>query len=411
MPDASPDAAIPLQEWLQLLQTHGVPMRTAMGLAAKAYKEHSSRAKLARLPVTKFVTDKEGRKAVTDALRAISSGQATKRKRTRDDDLLRPLDPTGPTLPQSLEFHEILDPEQLIPVTVTVNRAPVKTAWAYTVARRLGFDVQESLSLAHVYVHIGSMKHALALGNIYDAAQTRDAENEIRELPGEAGYRRPGAPNSPQKRKGWQETVGKPVGSSQPWVMLLGTKMYATYFRMMSDASPVIERPDGTWRAIQKGVPVEPSVGYLYITRALKDFTPHVLGAMQLVANSHEPEELNMAGVGIYSAFKPDVVEWGQRGGVAVADILDQIKTRAGNDEELENQVEGKQEVNDDAEIKPPPTKPPASAGSSLSPAPSEKEQAPDGGEPSAKRQKEMTLEEYEAMLDEDFDADLYNIP
>lgn len=36
MPDADPDAVIPLQEWLKLLQTHGVPMRAAMALAAKA---------------------------------------------------------------------------------------------------------------------------------------------------------------------------------------------------------------------------------------------------------------------------------------------------------------------------------------------------------------------------------------
>lgn len=31
-----PDAVIPLQEWLKLLQTHGVPMRVGMTLAAKA---------------------------------------------------------------------------------------------------------------------------------------------------------------------------------------------------------------------------------------------------------------------------------------------------------------------------------------------------------------------------------------
>lgn len=67
------------------------------------------------------------------------------------------------------------------------------------------------------------MKHALALGNIYDAQQTRDAEEEIRELPGEHDYRRPGAPTSPQKRR-WEKPEPKAVGSSQPWVLLLRTK-------------------------------------------------------------------------------------------------------------------------------------------------------------------------------------------
>lgn len=105
---------------------------------------------------------------------------------------------------------------------------------------------------------------------------------------------------------------------------------------------PVIERPDGTWRAIQKGVSVEPSVAYLYITRALKDHTAHVLGAMQLVAESYEPDELDVVALHLYvscpaagarraddvaqNEFKPDVVEWGQRGSVSVASILEQVK-------------------------------------------------------------------------------------
>ena len=113
-------------------------------------------------------------------------------------------------------FH-ILTYQALLAVSVTVNRAPIKTAWAYCVARRLGFDVEESLSLAHVYVHIGSLKHALSLGNILNAQETRDAENEIRELPGESDYHVPG------KRKR-EEVEEKKVGSSQPWVGLLRSK-------------------------------------------------------------------------------------------------------------------------------------------------------------------------------------------
>lgn len=80
--------------------------------------------------------------------------------------------------------------------------------------------MQESLSLAHVYVHIGSLKHALALGNILSPEKTRDAEEEIRELPGEADYRKPYT--SPHKRKRFED---KAVGSSQPWVGLLRSKL------------------------------------------------------------------------------------------------------------------------------------------------------------------------------------------
>jgi hypothetical protein len=105
-------------------------------------------------------------------------------------------------------------------VSITTNRAPLKTAWAYAVARRLGFDVEEALSLAHVYVHIGSLKHALALGNVLNAHDTRDAEEEIRELPGESSYHVPGT----RKRERERDVVEEKVGSSQPWVGLLRSK-------------------------------------------------------------------------------------------------------------------------------------------------------------------------------------------
>jgi hypothetical protein len=114
-------------------------------------------------------------------------------------------------------------------VSVTVNRAPVKTAWAYTVALKMGFDVQESLSIAHVYVHLSSLKHALMLGNILNPQETKEAEDELAELPG--GDERPwasgskkdagGASYSKGKGRGWEERETSAIGSSQPWVGIL----------------------------------------------------------------------------------------------------------------------------------------------------------------------------------------------
>lgn len=175
-------------------------------------------------------------------------------------------------LPQSLEFHPILDPEvsiigktrraqitwgkhgwmstqrdrlrlspfesawfafhsrgslansqSLIPVTLTTNRAPVKTAWAYTVARRLGFDLQEALSIAHVYVHFSSLKHALKLGNILNAQETKDAEEEIMELPGQE--KDPSTGNKGKGRMWGNAKEGVRGQSSQPWVGILRARM------------------------------------------------------------------------------------------------------------------------------------------------------------------------------------------
>ena len=100
-----------------------------------SYSTHGSREKLALLDgkkLTPIVSDKDQRKTVLNALKGIASGQVgltemilciwlaesvTKsftKKRTRDSDLLEPLRPEAEEpLPQSLEFHEILDPEVL----------------------------------------------------------------------------------------------------------------------------------------------------------------------------------------------------------------------------------------------------------------------------------------------------------
>ena len=114
-------------------------------------------------------------------------------------------------------------------MSITVNRAPVKTAWAYVVATRFGFDCREALSIAHVHVHISSMKHALMLGNILNADETREAEAEVRELPGDERWGtkkdvRSGRDGWRGKaRRGEKEEV-KSVGSSQPWVGIMRSR-------------------------------------------------------------------------------------------------------------------------------------------------------------------------------------------
>lgn len=113
------------------------------------------------------------------------------------------------------------------------------------------------------------------------------------------------------------------------------------------------------------------SKAYSYITRAMKDYTGHVLGAMRLVANSYAPDELNRLGMHFYvclvslrgpalcrlvtslvvppcsisdmeradyfpqNEFKPDVEKWGQRGILDCAKILDQVKDSLPTDVEV----------------------------------------------------------------------------
>ncbi|WWC73474.1 uncharacterized protein I206_107444 [Kwoniella pini CBS 10737] len=394
----SPTAQLSLPDWLKILTARGVDMRVAMGLAAKIYKSHGTIGRLSELTpqkIASLIEDKEARKLVSNAIRGLANGEAVSKKRGRDSDLLEPLakrKADEDNVPLDIDFHPILDVEQLLPLTLTTNRAPVSTAWAYTISRRLGFDVAESLSLAHVYVHISSLKHALMLGHILNEIETREAKEEIEDLPGgeinlPSNIRRQDKAKIRKKHFGQKhvaEEESKVIReSSQPWVGIMR-------------ANPIIERPDGTLRAIQKGVPVGPGQGYLYITRMFKDYTPHVMGALKLVADSYEPEELNRIAGHLYNDFKPDVVEWGQRGTLELAKILDTIKSPI--DVPEEEDVEDypvKSDSIDSSPIRKPKEESP------LSPLPSSKILLSDTSQDKKPKQ-ELTVEQYEALLDSD---------
>jgi len=95
----------------------------------------------------------------------------------------------------------------------------------------MGFDTQEALSIAHVYVHLSSMRHALKLGNIYNKEETREAEDELAELPGadvRVGGRREDKWAARGRGRGRgrdkEDTRENVVGSSQPWVGILRAK-------------------------------------------------------------------------------------------------------------------------------------------------------------------------------------------
>ena len=64
----------------------------------------------------------------------------------------------------------------------------------------------------------------------------------------------------------------------------------------------------------------------------MKQTTPNILGAMRLLAESHEPEELNRKGFSLYCDFRPEVEPgkngWGKRGKVSCEDILKLRKER-----------------------------------------------------------------------------------
>ncbi|KAH9938184.1 uncharacterized protein B0H18DRAFT_1205469 [Fomitopsis serialis] len=286
-----------------------------MGVAGKLYKTHNTPSQLGQLTDGKLkaagVDDKEVRKLVLAAIRksgykapaagassrnaaqntsspgtadppaASTSAQAErpKQKRKRDDDLnefLPDRPPDDGELYGSLEFKEELDETILTKKSTLVNRAPIMMAWAFVVAERLGFQREEALSIASVYTEMNAITKGVSLG-IFDKSKGKGVEAAQR--------------------------------GSQPYVDLMGRR-------------PLYQTANGSWRALSSGTPVAPSSAFSYITRALRQTAPHVLGALRLLANSYAPTELSRAGFALYADFRPDVQGWGGRAEVRCATIL-----------------------------------------------------------------------------------------
>ncbi|KAG1752714.1 uncharacterized protein EDB91DRAFT_1234689 [Suillus paluster] len=368
-----------LPAFLKVLTSNDVPVPKAMAVASKVYKQFHTPRLLAQLTDAKLIVcnveDKETRKIVLAAIRkagytAQSSGAKqkqksdksrgldeqpvagpsqprvantvqllttpTKRKRKWDDDLNELL-PDGPpdeaAACGSLEFNEVLDEAVLKKKSTVVNRAPLMTAWATVVAERLG--------IASVYTEMNAISKGVSLG-LFDEARKKEIE------------------------------ITK--GSTQPYVDLLGRRhLYQTQ--------------NETWRALTNTSPALPSTAFSYISRAFRQTTPYVIGALRLLAESFPPQELNTKGFGLYAEFRPDVDGWGKRGEVRCERILSlRKKDRSAIAETTAKGEVVKLEVNGDlraAEV----------AGGT---------QSGTSEGPEHKKARTMTLEEYEAALDQD---------
>ncbi|KAG1833346.1 hypothetical protein EV424DRAFT_1617649 [Suillus variegatus] len=384
------DRKLTLPAFLKVLTSNNVPVPKAMAVASKVYKESNTASLLAQLTDLKLkvsgVEDKETRKLVLAAIRKAGyiaqplrpgsepkpksdrsksfDGQPVagpsepkvsnavqvvttpvKRKRKRDDDLINELLPDGPpdeaAAYGSLEFNEVLDETVLNMKFTVVNRAPLMTAWATVVAERLGFEREEALSIASVYTEMNAISKGVSLG-LFDKSREKEIE--------------------PIK------------DSTQPYVDLLGRR-------------PLYRTQNETWRALDNTSPALPSTAFSYISRAFRQTTPYVIGALRLLAESFPPPELNNKGFGLYAEFRPDVDGWGKRGEVRCEQILSLRKKDRST--VAETAVKGdvvKLEVNQDS-------RPTQGAGGI---------QSGTSEGPEHKKARTMTLEEYEAALDQD---------
>ncbi|KAG8218580.1 hypothetical protein J3R82DRAFT_4221 [Butyriboletus roseoflavus] len=336
------DKKLTLPAFLVLLTSNNVPVPKAMDVASKVFKEYNTPALLAQLDGAKLqvlgVKDKDLRRLVLAAVRrggyttptrkqeseglaqpvAGPSGSkpsstvqtliTPKKKRKRDDDLNEYLPPAPSdegSAYGSMDFNDVLDEQvgvfitcwvsSAVPSTeacdevlkvkgTVVNRAPLMTAWATIVAERLGFEREEALSIGSVYTEMNAVAKGLSLGII-----DQSRKKEIEPIP----------------------------GGQQPYVDLMGKR-------------PLYQTQSSKWRALVNGSPAVPSTAFSYISRAFRQTTPHIVGALRLLAESYPPQELNKVGFSLYANFRPTVNGWGERGEVRCEYILSLRKKGGG---------------------------------------------------------------------------------
>jgi hypothetical protein len=147
--------------------------------------------------------------------------------------------------------------------TVLINRAPVLTLWASTVAERLGFDQDEALSLGKAVAGLTAQSKGQRLG-IY-----KPVPQEVKK----ARARKPG---------------------DEFLVEICGRQV------------PAVNTTDGV-RAVTKSKPVEPKSVERYLESKFGESLGSARAAMRDLAKAFRPEQLSKDAFSLYERFRPTI--------------------------------------------------------------------------------------------------------
>jgi len=158
---------------------------------------------------------------------------------------------------------------------VSINRAPVLTLWAAVVAERQGHDHETALTLGKAVAGLNAQSKGRAIG-VYGPPEAKE-----RGKPKKVGL----------GEDFWLDVCGRPV--------------------------PAKNTEDGV-RAVVKDEPIDPAKVDKYLNSKFGDSLPAVREAMEALAQSYEPEELDDLAFPLYEKFRPEIERgkrgWGQKG-------------------------------------------------------------------------------------------------
>ena len=155
---------------------------------------------------------------------------------------------------------------------IQINRAPVLTLWAAVVAKRLGYDAEEALTLGRAVAGLNAQLKARHLG-IHETSRTK---------------------------KGSSSTTRPPKVRAPLEVELLGRVV------------PVVKTPNGV-RSAESGKPADPAAVQRYLEGKFGESLPAVRKAFTALARAYDPEALAERGFALYERFRPEI-PGGQRG-------------------------------------------------------------------------------------------------
>jgi len=160
---------------------------------------------------------------------------------------------------------------------IRVNRAPVLTLWAAVVAERMGYAPDTALTLGRFVAGSSARAKARRLGISDEKQEAEERHARAAEL-------------KPRRRT----------------VHLLGRDI------------PALAADDGTLRAEDDGKLASARSVRSYIMRAFGARLGEARSAMETLAASLPPEELNRIGFRLYEQFRPEVPQgaegWGAKG-------------------------------------------------------------------------------------------------
>lgn len=158
---------------------------------------------------------------------------------------------------------------------IAINRAPVLTLWAAVVAVRKGYDEETALTLGQAVAGLNAQSKGRRLG-IYDAAEEP----------------------SDKERKAQSSAALSTVS-------LLGREV------------PVVKSGHGL-RAAVGGQPARPESVQTYLEKKFGEDLAEVRHAMEALAKSMTPAQLELRGFSLYEKFRPQIPEgkkgWGAKG-------------------------------------------------------------------------------------------------